>query len=112
MFQEVYAKIETGSSNWQSLAAPGGKLYPWSNTSTYIKKPPYFDGMTRNLPTRGSIKDAKVLLYLGDSVTTDHISPAGSIGRTSPAARYTELVCGSYRLIRINVSLDTWHKTA
>ncbi|XP_049822651.1 cytoplasmic aconitate hydratase-like isoform X1 [Aethina tumida] len=88
MFQEVYAKIETGSSNWQSLAAPGGKLYPWSNTSTYIKKPPYFDGMTRSLPTRGSIKDAKVLLYLGDSVTTDHISPAGSIGRTSPAARY------------------------
>ncbi|KAF7266235.1 cytoplasmic aconitate hydratase-like [Rhynchophorus ferrugineus] len=88
MFKEVYAKIENGSNNWQSLNAPAGKLYPWSTESTYIKKPPFFDGMTRDLPSAKPITGAKVLLNLGDSVTTDHISPAGSIGRTSPAARF------------------------
>ncbi|XP_017776859.1 PREDICTED: cytoplasmic aconitate hydratase-like [Nicrophorus vespilloides] len=88
MFQEVYAKIETGSASWQSLNAPAGQLYPWSNESTYIKRPPFFDGMTKDLPISKPINGAKVLLFLGDSVTTDHISPAGSIGRTSPAARF------------------------
>ncbi|XP_050308344.1 cytoplasmic aconitate hydratase-like isoform X2 [Anthonomus grandis grandis] len=88
MFKEVYAKIESGSQQWQSLNAPAGKLYPWSSESTYIKKPPFFDGMSRELPPARNIKGARVLLNLGDSVTTDHISPAGSIGRTSPAARY------------------------
>ncbi|KAJ8963522.1 hypothetical protein NQ314_005564 [Rhamnusium bicolor] len=88
MFKEVYAKIETGSKSWQSLVAPAGKIYPWSKSSTYIKKPPFFDGMTRDLPKLKALNNAKVLLLLGDSVTTDHISPAGSIGRTSPAARY------------------------
>nr|CAI5855512.1 unnamed protein product [Callosobruchus analis] len=88
MFKEVYAKIQKGSSNWQSLEAPSGLLYPWDPSSTYIKKPPFFDGMTRELPKKQAIQDARVLLFLGDSVTTDHISPAGSIGRTSPAARY------------------------
>lgn len=88
MFQEVYAKIESGSTNWQGLKAPAGNLYPWDNSSTYIKHPPFFDGMTKELPTSKPISNARVLLFLGDSVTTDHISPAGSIGRTSPAARY------------------------
>nr|CAH7750077.1 unnamed protein product [Callosobruchus chinensis] len=88
MFKEVYAKIQKGSSNWQSLEAPSGLLYPWDPSSTYIKKPPFFDGMTRELPKKQAIQNARVLLFLGDSVTTDHISPAGSIGRTSPAARY------------------------
>ncbi|KAL1513385.1 hypothetical protein ABEB36_002804 [Hypothenemus hampei] len=88
MFKEVYAKIENGSNNWQSLNAPAGKLYPWSDESTYIKKPPFFTGMTKNLPQTQPINGARVLLFLGDSVTTDHISPAGSIGRTSPAARF------------------------
>ena len=88
MFKEVYAKIEIGSSSWQVLNAPSGKLYPWDDTSTYIKRPPFFDDMTRELPQRRSIENARVLLLLGDSVTTDHISPAGSIGRISPAARY------------------------
>ncbi|GJQ67339.1 hypothetical protein Trydic_g8235 [Trypoxylus dichotomus] len=88
MFQEVYAKIELGSPSWQNLNAPSGKLYPWDTSSTYIKKPPFFDGMTSNLPTPKPIVKSRVLLFLGDSVTTDHISPAGSIGRTSPAARY------------------------
>lgn len=88
MFREVYSKIERGSEQWQNLNAPSGLLYPWDENSTYIKKPPFFDGMTRSLPQQRKIEGARVLLYLGDSVTTDHISPAGSIGRTSPAARF------------------------
>lgn len=88
MFKEVYAKIEKGSSSWANLAAPDGKLYPWDATSTYIKNPPYFDDLQRELPKMKPIKKARVLLNLGDSVTTDHISPAGSIARNSPAARY------------------------
>lgn len=88
MFKEVYEKIQLGSPAWQSLQAAGGKLYPWDTTSTYIKHPPFFESMTRDLPKIESITDARVLLYLGDSVTTDHISPAGSIARNSPAARY------------------------
>lgn len=88
MFKEVYSKIEQGSEKWQGLQAPTGQLYTWDNKSTYIKRPPFFEGMTKNLPTKTAIHNARVLLLLGDSVTTDHISPAGSIGRTSPAARY------------------------
>ncbi|XP_044266914.1 cytoplasmic aconitate hydratase-like [Tribolium madens] len=88
MFQQVYSRIQLGSSSWQSLNAPSGILYPWSDSSTYIKKPPFFDGMSKQLPPMQPISGARVLLYLGDSVTTDHISPAGSIGRNSPAARY------------------------
>jgi aconitate hydratase len=88
MFQQVYSRIQLGSSSWQALNAPSGKLYPWSESSTYIKKPPFFDGMTKDLPPFVRISGARVLLFLGDSVTTDHISPAGSIGRNSPAARY------------------------
>lgn len=88
MFKDVYAKIEKGSSNWQTLVAPEGQLYPWKNDSTYIKHPPFFDGMAKTLPESKKIENARVLLFLGDSVTTDHISPAGSIGRQSPAARY------------------------
>ncbi|XP_059622968.1 cytoplasmic aconitate hydratase-like [Phlebotomus argentipes] len=88
MFQEVYGKIELGSSAWQALQAPTGKLYPWDEKSTYIKHPPFFESMTRELPPNRPIVGARVLLFLGDSVTTDHISPAGSIARNSPAARY------------------------
>ncbi|XP_055909019.1 cytoplasmic aconitate hydratase-like [Eupeodes corollae] len=88
MFQEVYSKIELGSEDWQNLEVSDGQLYPWSGESTYIKRPPFFDGMTRQLPEIKSLKNARCLLFLGDSVTTDHISPAGSIARNSPAARY------------------------
>lgn len=88
MFKEVYSKIEMGSSSWQALQAPSGKLYPWQNESTYIKRPPFFENMSLDLPKKQPITNARVLLLLGDSVTTDHISPAGSIGRMSPAARY------------------------
>ena len=79
--------IWLGNANWNKLEAPEGKLYPWDQNSTYIKSPPFFDGMTKDLPKPTPIKNASVLLNLGDSVTTDHISPAGSIARTSPAAR-------------------------
>ncbi|XP_041983551.1 cytoplasmic aconitate hydratase-like isoform X2 [Aricia agestis] len=88
MFKEVYARIEQGSPSWQVLSVPQGKLYGWDPNSTYIKKPPFFDGMTKELPAICSIEGARCLLLLGDSVTTDHISPAGSIARNSPAARY------------------------
>ncbi|XP_011347901.1 cytoplasmic aconitate hydratase isoform X2 [Ooceraea biroi] len=88
MFKEVYSKIEHGSSNWANLVAPEGKLYPWDADSTYIKNPPYFDNLQKELPSIRPIKGARVLVHLGDSVTTDHISPAGSIARNSPAARY------------------------
>lgn len=88
MFKEVYAKIELGSSSWQGLEAPSGLLYPWDEKSTYIKSPPFFENMTRDLPKLTSVEKANVLLFLGDSVTTDHISPAGSIARNSPAARF------------------------
>jgi aconitate hydratase len=88
MFRDVYEKITLGSSNWQALVAPESNLYPWDETSTYIKSPPFFEGMTRELPQQRSINKARVLLNLGDSITTDHISPAGSIARTSSAARY------------------------
>ncbi|XP_030559745.1 cytoplasmic aconitate hydratase [Drosophila novamexicana] len=88
MFQEVYSKIEVGSEDWQTLQVSDGKLYPWSAESTYIKRPPFFEGMTRELPKLKSIEKARCLLFLGDSVTTDHISPAGSIARNSPAARF------------------------
>ncbi|XP_047497395.1 cytoplasmic aconitate hydratase-like isoform X1 [Penaeus chinensis] len=88
MFKDVYARITTGNERWNKLEAPQGKLYPWDSSSTYIKSPPFFEGMTKELPTMSGIIDAHVLLNLGDSVTTDHISPAGSIARNSPAARF------------------------
>ena len=59
MFQEVYAKITTGNERWNKLVAPEGKLYPWDTKSTYIKSPPFFDGMTRDLPTSKPIQDAR-----------------------------------------------------
>ncbi|KAK3598618.1 hypothetical protein CHS0354_019877 [Potamilus streckersoni] len=88
MFNEVYSKIQKGNTSWNSLEVTEGNLYTWDPKSTYIKKPPFFEGMTSDLPRIEGITDAYVLLNLGDSVTTDHISPAGSIARNSPAARY------------------------
>uniref|UniRef100_A0A8D0D7W4 Cytoplasmic aconitate hydratase n=1 Tax=Sander lucioperca TaxID=283035 RepID=A0A8D0D7W4_SANLU len=85
MFKEVYEKIEKVNERWNSLVAPSDKLYTWDPKSTYIKSPPFFDGLLK--PPK-SIHDAYVLLNFGDSVTTDHISPAGNIARNSSAARY------------------------
>ncbi|XP_016075992.1 PREDICTED: cytoplasmic aconitate hydratase [Miniopterus natalensis] len=88
MFKEVYQKIETVNESWNALAAPSDTLYYWNPKSTYIKSPPFFENLTLELQPPKSIVDAYVLLNLGDSVTTDHISPAGNIARNSPAARY------------------------
>ncbi|RVE61149.1 hypothetical protein OJAV_G00167830 [Oryzias javanicus] len=88
MFREVYEKIEKVNERWNTLDAPTDKLYTWDPKSTYIKSPPFFEGLTMKLQPPQSIKDAYVLLNLGDSVTTDHISPAGNIARNSSAARY------------------------
>lgn len=88
MFKEVYEKIEKVNERWNSLEAPSEKLYTWDPNSTYIKSPPFFDGLTLQPQPPRSIESAHVLLNLGDSVTTDHISPAGNIARTSAAARY------------------------
>lgn len=75
MFRDVYEKIQVGSTSWQALVAPSSKLYPWDEKSTYIKHPPFFENMTRELPARKAIQNARVLLNFGDSITTDHISP-------------------------------------
>ena len=70
------------------MKVPSGDQYSWDNDSTYIQSPPFFETMQKELPEIKSIQNARVLLNLGDSVTTDHISPAGAISRTSPAAKY------------------------
>ncbi|XP_069482095.1 cytoplasmic aconitate hydratase isoform X2 [Ambystoma mexicanum] len=88
MFKEVYEKIEKVNESWNNLYAPSDQLYLWNPKSTYIKSPPFFDNLTMDIQPPKSIKDAYVLLNLGDSVTTDHISPAGNIARNSPAAHY------------------------
>lgn len=88
MFNKVYEKITVGSPQWANLTVPLTDLYPWNLESTYIKQPPFFEEMTAELSQVNPIKNARVLLYLGDSITTDHISPAGSIARNSPAAKY------------------------
>jgi aconitate hydratase len=88
MFRQSYASVFTGDANWSSIKVPAGKRYAWDTKSTYVKNPPYFDGMTMTPGAIGDIKGARVLAVLGDSVTTDHISPAGNISKTSPAARY------------------------
>jgi len=88
MFKKGYANVFTGDANWSSIKTPAGKIYEWDRNSTYVKNPPYFDGMTMSPPPVGDLKGARVLAVLGDSVTTDHISPAGNISKSSPAAKY------------------------
>jgi aconitate hydratase len=88
MFKKGYANVFLGDANWGAIKTPAGKIYSWDGTSTYVKNPPYFDGMTMTPAPLGDIKGARVLAVLGDSVTTDHISPAGNISKSSPAAKY------------------------
>ncbi|MEO1326905.1 MAG: aconitate hydratase AcnA [Pseudomonadota bacterium] len=88
MFKASYASVFKGDDNWNRLNIPEGKIYQWDEASTYVKNPPYFEGMTREAAAPGDIEGAHVLALLGDSVTTDHISPAGSIAPDSPAADY------------------------
>jgi aconitate hydratase len=88
MFRDSYAKVFKGDDNWANLKVPAGERYAWDAVSTYVKSPPYFDGMTMTPPPLSDVRGARALAVLGDSVTTDHISPAGNIARSSPAARY------------------------
>ena len=88
MFTESYADVFAGDEQWQSLPTPEGEIFDWDADSTYVRKPPYFDGMPAEPAPVDDITAARVLLKLGDSITTDHISPAGSIKPDSPAGRY------------------------
>ncbi|HWZ58724.1 MAG TPA: aconitate hydratase AcnA, partial [Gemmatimonadaceae bacterium] len=88
MFREQYADVFTGDDHWRDLTVPTGSRYAWDPASTYVKHPPYFDGMTRTPPGIQPSTGARVLAMLGDSITTDHISPAGSISATSPAGKW------------------------
>jgi aconitate hydratase len=88
MFKKGYANVFLGDANWGAIKTPAGKIYSWDGKSTYVKNPPYFDGMTMTPAPLGDIKGARALAVLGDSVTTDHISPAGNISKSSPAAKY------------------------
>jgi aconitate hydratase len=90
MFKQSYDSVFEGDANWNSIDAPTGEIYDWDADSTYVRNPPYFDGMTLDTAPVRSIEGARALAVLGDSVTTDHISPAGSIAPDSPAARYLE----------------------
>ena len=88
MFRSSYASVFEGDQNWTGIQVPAGKRYAWDEKSTYVKNPPYFDRMSMQPPPLADVRGARVLAVLGDSVTTDHISPAGNIARSSPAARY------------------------
>jgi aconitate hydratase len=88
LFQGTYADVFRGDERWRSLPVPEGERFAWDDASTYVRRPPYFDGMERKPAPVEEIRDARVLVWLGDSVTTDHISPAGSIARESAAEHY------------------------
>jgi aconitate hydratase len=87
-FARQYADVFKGDEHWQSLDVPSGETYAWQDDSTYVKNPPYFDGMTMQPPGVRAIRGAKALAVLGDSITTDHISPAGNIPAASPAGKW------------------------
>ncbi len=88
MYAEEYARVFDGDENWRALEAPGGERYTWEPDSTYVRHPPFFENMGRTPPPLADIEGARCLAKLGDSVTTDHISPAGAIPPDSPAGKY------------------------
>jgi aconitate hydratase len=88
MFAKQYADVFTGDADWQAIPVPEGDRYSWDRKSTYVRNPPYFEGMTMKPPGIRPIEGARVLGMFGDSITTDHISPAGSIAMNSPAGQY------------------------
>ncbi|HEY4192664.1 MAG TPA: aconitate hydratase AcnA [Mesorhizobium sp.] len=88
LFARKYADVFKGDENWQNVKAPEGQTYAWDDSSTYVQNPPYFAGMTTGFGTIADIKGARVLGLFGDKITTDHISPAGSIKAASPAGKY------------------------
>ena len=88
MFAEQYAGVFDGDENWRKLATPSGQLYAWDDASTYVRNPPYFEGMGPEPDALQDVAGARVLAKLGDTVTTDHISPAGAIPKDGPAGKY------------------------
>ena len=90
MFMSSYASVFEGDENWKRIDSSTGDIYQWEPDSTYVRNPPYFEGMSKTPSPVTDIEDARCLALLGDSVTTDHISPAGSIAKDSPAAAYLE----------------------
>ena len=90
MFRRSYGEVFTGDQRWRELRVPEGERFGWDERSTYVRRPPYFEEMPREPAAVRDIEGARVLALLGDSVTTDHISPAGSIKRESPAGRYLQ----------------------
>ncbi|HEX6200608.1 MAG TPA: aconitate hydratase AcnA, partial [Thermoanaerobaculia bacterium] len=90
MFEKEYADVYTGDETWRALPVPEGDTFAWSDDSTYVKHPPYFEGMGREPEAPKDLSGARVLALLGDSITTDHISPAGAIKADSPAGRYLQ----------------------
>ena len=90
LFAQNYADVFKGDSRWNEIASPDGESYQWDEASTYIKNPPYFDGMTMDVGDIDDIHGARVLGLFGDSITTDHISPAGNIKKDSPAGRFLQ----------------------
>jgi len=88
LFSEKYADVFKGDKNWQQVSVPEGKTYTWDDASTYVRNPPYFEDMPKTPRRVEDIKQARILGLLGDKITTDHISPAGSIKLDSPAGKY------------------------
>ncbi len=88
MFKKGYANVFSGDERWQAVDSPTGEMFDWQDDSTYIRNPPYFDGMSMDVPPVNDIHGARCLARLGDSITTDHISPAGAIAEDSPAGDY------------------------
>ncbi len=88
MFRAAYGEVFKGDELWRALPVPAGGAYEWSDTSTYVRRPPYFDGLPETAPPLADIEGARALAVLGDSVTTDHISPAGAIQASGPAGRW------------------------
>ena len=88
MFRSTYQAITKGNKMWNSLPAPSGSQYSWDPKSTYVHEPPFFQNMSKTPPGGKPVKDAYCLLNFGDSITTDHISPAGNINKDSPAAKF------------------------
>jgi aconitate hydratase len=88
MFAKRYADVFKGDKHWQGIKVEGGQTYAWDDSSTYVQNPPYFEGMSMEPAPVADIVEARVLAIFGDSITTDHISPAGSIKKTSPAGHY------------------------
>lgn len=90
MFAERYASVFEGSKIWKDIQVSGGELFQWDDASTYIHHPPFFQNLTLDVPSIENIQNARVLALLGDSITTDHISPAGNIAMDSPAGQYLQ----------------------